>query len=50
MTVVNSALSKFNRPQRRRMDFVFDDSIPMDWFAGDPFKTMVLTALSATFP
>jgi predicted metal-dependent hydrolase len=50
MTVVNSALSKFNRPQPRRMDFVFDDSIPMDWFGGDPFKTMVLTALSATFP
>lgn len=50
MTVVNSALSRFNRPQPRRMDFVFDDSIPMDWFGGDPFKTMLLTALSATFP
>lgn len=50
MTVVNSALSRFNRPQPRRMDFVFDDTIPMDWFGGDPFKTMVLTALSATFP
>ncbi|MFX9799513.1 metal-dependent hydrolase, partial [Acinetobacter baumannii] len=24
--------------------------IPMDWFGGDPFKSMVLTALSATFP
>ena len=50
MTVVNSALSRFNRPQPRRMGFVFDDTIPMDWFGGDPFKTMVLTALSATFP
>lgn len=50
MTVVNTALDNFKRPQPRRMDFVFDDSIPMDWFGGDPFKTMVLTALSGTFP
>mgnify|MGYP001376047192 FL=1 len=38
------------RPVPRRMDFSFDDAIPMDWFGGDPFKSMVLTALSATFP
>ena len=50
MTVVNTALDNLKRPQPRRMDFVFDDSIPMDWFGGDPFKTMVLTALSGTFP
>jgi predicted metal-dependent hydrolase len=34
----------------RRMDFEFSDDIPVDWFGGDPFKSMVLTALSATFP
>ena len=50
MTVINTALDTLKRPQPRRMDFVFDDSIPMDWFGGDPFKTMVLTALSGTFP
>lgn len=50
MTVVNAALDTFKRPQPRRMDFAFDDSIPMDWFGGDPFKSMVLTALSGTFP
>lgn len=36
--------------QPRRQDFQFSDDIPMDWFGGDPFKSMVLTALSATFP
>lgn len=34
----------------RRMDFVFDDAIPRFWFDGDPFKSMLLTALSCTFP
>lgn len=34
----------------RRMDFVFDDSIPTLWFDGDVFRTMLLTALSCTFP
>lgn len=38
------------RPTPRRMDFVFPDDIALDWFAGDPFKSMVLTALSGTFP
>jgi hypothetical protein len=36
--------------QPRRMDFEFDPSIPRYWFAGDQFKTMLLTALSCTFP
>ena len=34
----------------RRMDFAFDDDIPKYWFGGDPVRTMVLTALSCTFP
>lgn len=34
----------------RRMDFEFDDSIPKYWFGNDPVKTMLLTALSCTFP
>jgi uncharacterized protein len=34
----------------RRMDFEFDDSIPKYWFGGDPLRTMILTALSCTFP
>lgn len=34
----------------RRMDFEFDDSIPKYWFGGDPVRTMLLTALSCTFP
>ncbi len=34
----------------RRMDFAFDDAIPRFWFDGDPFKSMLLTALSCTFP
>ena len=50
MTSQAKILNQVNRPTPRRMDFVFDDSIPMDWFGGSPFKTMVLTALSATFP
>ena len=34
----------------RRMDFEFDDNIPLFWFAGDPLRTMILTAMSGTFP
>lgn len=34
----------------RRMDFQFDDSIPTYWFDRDVFKTLLLTALSCTFP
>ncbi|MDX1694568.1 MAG: metal-dependent hydrolase [Ketobacteraceae bacterium] len=34
----------------RRMDFEFDDDIPKYWFGGDPLRTMILTALSCTFP
>ena len=36
--------------QPRRMDFTFDPDIPRYWFAGDQFKTVLLTALSCTFP
>ena len=34
----------------RHMDFEFDDSIPTFWFGNDPLRTMILTALSGTFP
>lgn len=34
----------------RHMDFDFDDSIPELWFGGDPLRTMLLSALSCTFP
>ncbi len=34
----------------RRMDFQFPDDIPEFWFADDPFRTLLLTALSGTFP
>lgn len=34
----------------RRMDFEFDDSIPTYWFDNDVFKTILLTAMSSTFP
>ncbi len=34
----------------RRMDFAFDDAIPTWWFDQDVFKTLLLTALSCTFP
>ena len=36
--------------QPRRMDFTFDESIPVYWFAGDQFKSILLTSLSCTFP
>jgi predicted metal-dependent hydrolase len=32
------------------MDFDFDDSIPEHWFGADPVRTMLLTAMSASFP
>lgn len=34
----------------RRMDFEFDDAIPLYWFDNNPFLTMLLTGLSCTFP
>ena len=36
--------------QPRKMDFEFDPSMERYWFAGDQFKTLLLTALSCTFP
>ena len=36
--------------QPRQMDFQYDESIPRYWFGGDQFKTLLLTALSCTFP
>jgi predicted metal-dependent hydrolase len=39
-----------NKITPRHMDFAFDDAIPTYWFDGDPFKTLVMTALSCTFP
>lgn len=36
--------------QPRKMDFEFDLSMERYWFAGDQFKTLLLTALSCTFP
>ena len=36
--------------QPRRMDFQFDPDIPRYWFDHDQFKTILLTALSCTFP
>ncbi|ASK35694.1 hypothetical protein CEK62_15545 [Alcanivorax sp. N3-2A] len=36
--------------QPRRMDFQFDADMPRYWFGGDQFKTLLLTALSCTFP
>lgn len=41
--------AKYDIPVRR-MDFEFDDSIPRYWFGGDPVRTMLLTAMSCTFP
>lgn len=34
----------------RHMDFEFDDTIPTFWFGNDPLRTMILTAMSGTFP
>lgn len=36
--------------QPRRMDFAFDPDMPRYWFDHDQFKTLLLTALSCTFP
>lgn len=36
--------------QPRRMDFQFDSGIPRYWFGNDQFKTILLSALSCTFP
>ncbi|MFN3587135.1 MAG: metal-dependent hydrolase, partial [Moraxellaceae bacterium] len=36
--------------QPRRMDFQFDASIPLYWFDNSQFKSVLLTALSCTFP
>lgn len=34
----------------RHMDFSFDPSIPTWWYDNDPFKTLLLSALSGGFP
>ena len=34
----------------RHMDFSFDQSIPTWWYDNDPFKTLLLSALSGGFP
>tara|TARA_B100000676_G_scaffold305293_1_gene359180 strand:- start:890 stop:1750 length:861 start_codon:yes stop_codon:yes gene_type:complete len=36
--------------QPRKMDFTFDPAMPRYWFDDDQFKTILLTALSCTFP
>ena len=36
--------------QPRRMDFQFGPDVPRYWFAGSQFKSILLTALSCTFP
>lgn len=36
--------------QPRRMDFQFDPDMPRYWFGGSQFKSLLLTALSCTFP
>lgn len=36
--------------QPRRMDFEFSEEIPRYWFGGNQFKSILLTALSCTFP
>jgi len=36
--------------QPRKMDFQFDADIPRYWFDNDQFKSLLLTALSCTFP
>ena len=36
--------------QPRRMDFQFDPDMDKYWFGGDQFKSLLLTALSCTFP
>lgn len=36
--------------QPRRMDFHFDEDLPVYWFDNSQFKSTLLTALSCTFP
>ncbi len=36
--------------QPRRMDFEFDPTLPVYWFDNNQFKSILLTALSCTFP
>lgn len=36
--------------QPRRMDFQFDENLPVYWFDNNQFKSTLLTALSCTFP
>jgi predicted metal-dependent hydrolase len=47
-----SAPKKLNNSdiQPRKMDFSFDPAMPRYWFDNDQFKTILLTALSCTFP
>ena len=35
---------------REKLDFGLDEDIPRFWFAGDPFKTRFIDAMSTTFP
>jgi predicted metal-dependent hydrolase len=37
-------------PKVRRPQFEFDESLPTWWYANDPFRTLLLAALSASFP
>ncbi|MDO8330606.1 MAG: metal-dependent hydrolase [Fluviicoccus sp.] len=34
----------------RRMDFEFSDDIPEFWYGNDPFRTLLMAAMSAGFP
>lgn len=49
MSQTTPAPARYDIPVRR-MDFQFDDDIPTYWFGKDPFRTLLLTALSGTFP
>ncbi|MDX5299132.1 MAG: metal-dependent hydrolase, partial [Gammaproteobacteria bacterium] len=37
-------------PKVRRPDFIFPDDAPQWWWGHDPFRTLLLAALSAGFP
>lgn len=52
MNAKAKAMTRTNKSdiQPRRMDFEFDESIPRYWFDNDQFKSLLLTALSCTFP
>ena len=47
---MNVAVNKKIDIEVRRVDFEFKDNIPEFWYDNDPFLTLFLTALSATFP